>query len=233
MANFGVLLAHAYCLTGTVVGLEQERPGVMAQLTLLSNNGESQVQQLPLDGKFQFENVLPGTYHAQVITASLGSGTPSVKMLNIRTPIDVNGGDLLGFELQLDPGGDVSGRLRLDGDGKMNWQELSVGLMPVGENSQQLIGMFAASAHAQVQEDGSFVLKDKPGGTFQLVVYANSEKWRDFYTKSVLSGGREVADSGFDVNGGMLLDVVVSPNAPQLKERCSMPMESRLPRPTW
>jgi hypothetical protein len=61
-----------------------------------------------------------------------------------------------------------------------------------------------------VQEDGSFEIKDAPGGNCQLAVGARSEKFRDYYTKSVQLGGREVVDTGFAVSPGTVLDVVVS-----------------------
>jgi hypothetical protein len=41
-------------------------------------------------------------------------------------------------------------------------------------------------------------------------VGTRSEKFRDYYTKSVLLGGREVVDTGFAVSPGTVLDVVVS-----------------------
>jgi hypothetical protein len=41
-------------------------------------------------------------------------------------------------------------------------------------------------------------------------VGARSEKFRDYYTKSVLLGGREVVDTGFAVSPGTVLDVVIS-----------------------
>src|SRR5215469_4728227 len=44
----------------------------------------------------------------------------------------------------------------------------------------------------------------------QLAVGARSDRFRDYYTKSVLLGGREVADTGFPVSSSAVLDVVVS-----------------------
>jgi hypothetical protein len=70
--------------------------------------------------------------------------------------------------------------------------------------------LLAFASPSQALEDGSFEIKDAPGGNFQLAVIANSDKFRDYYTKSVLLGGREVVDTGFAVTAGALLDVVVS-----------------------
>jgi hypothetical protein len=53
-------------------------------------------------------------------------------------------------------------------------------------------------------------MKNVPGGNYQLVVGAHSDNLRDYYTKSVMVGGRDVADSGFRMDGDAYLDVVVS-----------------------
>jgi hypothetical protein len=49
-----------------------------------------------------------------------------------------------------------------------------------------------------------------PGGSYQLVIAAQSDDLRDYYTKSVMHGGKDVVDSGFAVSGDVSLDVVVS-----------------------
>ena len=208
IANFGVQTSHAYRVSGTVMGITS---GV-AQLMLVATNGQTENQNLAEGRKFDFANVLPGTYHVQVIMLSFANGqTPSLKMRQIHTPIEVDGSDLVGLQLQLDAGGDVSGRFRLEGDEKMKWSELSVALVPVPEADEEPEGsLLAFASPSQALEDGSFEIKDAPGGNFQLAVIANSDKFRDYYTKSVLLGGREVVDTGFAVTAGALLDVVVS-----------------------
>jgi hypothetical protein len=107
----------------------------------------------------------------------------------------------------------VSGKFRVEGEEKINWSELNVTLLTVaeGEDADQPAGLQVAFTQpADVQEDGSFAIKDAPGGNCQLAVGARSEKFRDYYTKSVLLGGREVVDTGFAVSPGTVLDVVVS-----------------------
>jgi len=208
-ASFAVLASHAYRVSGTVTGVGAQG---MAQLMLSSKNGQGEEQNLAPGGKFDFPNVLPGTYHAQVIMISFGNGqSPQIKMRTIRTPVEVNGSDVVGLQLQLDAGGDVSGKFRVEGDEKINWSELNVSLLAVAEGEEEPGGLQVAFTQpAGVQEDGSFVIKDAPGGNCQLAVGARSEKFRDYYTKSVLLGGREVVDTGFAVSPGTILEVVVS-----------------------
>ncbi|HKM83865.1 MAG TPA: carboxypeptidase-like regulatory domain-containing protein [Candidatus Acidoferrum sp.] len=208
-ANFAVQASHAYHVSGTVTGIGAHG---MAQLMLLAKNGQEVAQNLAKGGEFDFPNVLPGTYHARVMMVSFGNGqNPSIKMRTIRTPIEVNGSDVVGLQLQLDAGGDVSGKFRVEGDEKINWSELTVALVTVAEGEEESAGLeMAFTQPSEVQEDGSFEIKDAPGGNSQLVVGARSEKFRDYYTKSVLLGGREVVDAGFAVTPGTVLDVVVS-----------------------
>jgi hypothetical protein len=63
-----------------------------------------------------------------------------------------------------------------------------------------------------VNKDGTFELKSVPGGDYRLVVGASSNNLQDYITKSVTLDGRDVADSGFVVGSGAVLDVVISAN---------------------
>jgi hypothetical protein len=209
IANFAVQVSHAYRVSGTVAGVGAQG---MAQLMLLAKSGQGEDQNLAEGGKFDFPNVLPGTYHAQVMMVSFGNGqNPSMEMRTIRTPIEVNGSDVVGLQLQLDAGGDVRGRFRVEGEEKINWSELNVALITVAEGEEEQAALLVGFTQpSEVQEDGSFEIKNASGGNYQLAVGSRSEKFRDYYTKSVLLGGREVVDTGFAVSPGMVLDVVVS-----------------------
>lgn len=227
IASFGVQSSRAYVVSGTVTGLTaQPRPrddtsealvAMMSQgigqLFLLGKNGEREEQNLGEDGKFEFPNVLPGRYRAQVIVFSgFVNGTPSIKMQTISTPIEVNGSDVVGLRLQVDRNADVSGKFHIDGEEKIDWRQLNVSLLMVPESEDEGTGfeMMAQAGMAGVNEDGSFEIKDVPGANYQLAVGARSEKFRDYYMKSALLGGQEVADTGFAAGPGTVLDVLVS-----------------------
>ena len=225
-ANFGVQASRAYRVSGTVLGLKTElepqsgaRGAVLGagrgEIILVGKNRQvneqANQQNLHLDGRFDFPNVLAGTYRAQLILFDVFSGQePSIRMQTIRTPIEVNGSDVLGLQLQVDPGSDVSGQFRTEGNEKIDWTQLQVMLIPKrgGEPEEMVAAMRAGNV--MVTEVGSFEIKDVPAGSFQLTVGASSDKFRDYYTKSVLLGGREVADAGFDVSSGTVLDVIIS-----------------------
>jgi len=221
-ANFGVQASHAYRVSGTVLGLKaplEPRGDVsgpvmeegMGKIILATKNGQGNVQTLDLDGKFDFPNVLVGTYRARLILFGFFSGQePSIKMQTIRAPIEVNGSDVLGLQLQVEAGSDVSGQFRMDGDEKIDWTQLQAMLIPKSGREPEEIGAAMPGGNAMVTTAGSFEIKDVPPGNFQLAVGARSDKFRDYYEKSVLLGGREVADTGFDVGSGIALDVIVS-----------------------
>lgn len=233
-ANFGVQMGRVYRVSGTISGLntplmdeetaqKTETEGLNAlagrsfgQVFLEGSNGQRKEQNLRNGGKFEFAGVLPGTYHARVLVLSgfFGGQPPSAKLQVIHTPIEVVSSDVTGLQLQLEPTGDVTGKFRVDGDEKIDWKQVSVGLFPVPtpDSSDQELQPLAmlSSGHAQVAEDGSFDIKEVSDGNYQLAVYAAGDQFRDYYTKSVLLGGRDVADTGFTAAPGTVLDVLVS-----------------------
>jgi protocatechuate 3,4-dioxygenase beta subunit len=230
-ADFGVQTSRVYRVSGTIVGLswppipkptetENEGQGQIAvlmasagngQILLIGKTGEMKQERFARDGKFEFTDVLPGTYQAQVMIFSMSGMSPSLKMQKIRAPIEVNGADVDGLQLQVEPGGDVSGKFRMDSDEKIDWKGLNVALLEVPEPGTENPGFgVMGGGVSMVKQDGSFEIKDASAGEYQLYVGASSDKYRDYYTKSVLLHGQEVADTGFTVGPGTVLDVVVS-----------------------
>lgn len=223
-ANFGVLMTRAYRVTGTVNGVPT---GAMVRLFLMSKNGDAGMgmegmQELTEGNRFEYPNVTPGTYVAMmmVVKGMLSGAQPDMQMVRLTPPIQVDKADAEGIQLQPEPGGQIHGKFRLDVEGKFDWTQLSVSLLPVEEDPSETVfgtgGLGDAvlysgmNSRSMVSNDGSFEIKNVPGGTYQLLVGAQSGNLRDYYTKSVVVGGRDAADSGFVVNGDLYLDAVVS-----------------------
>jgi hypothetical protein len=138
-------------------------------------------------------------------------------MVQLSPQIEVDKTDVEGVQLHLDPGGQVRGKFRLDTGEKFDWTQLNLHLLPVVENETTASPLAMvemanprADTHSMVSADGTFEMGNVPGGSYQLVIGAQSNDLRDYYTKSVMQGGKDVADSGFTVNGDVSLDVVVS-----------------------
>jgi protocatechuate 3,4-dioxygenase beta subunit len=211
--SFGLLTGRAYHVSGAVTGIPNKSG--MAQVILegmgsgVPQPGE---QELREGGKFEFKNVLPGTYVARLIVFTFDGGKPAIQMLRLGQPIEVRNASVEGLLLQPEVGGDVRGKFRLDGEQKFDWTQLSVMLMPVdgGGAEFEVRGTNSLPTSSNVSADGSFELENVPGGTYQLVVGANSNNLADYFTKSINLGGRDVTDSGFAVNAETYLDIVVS-----------------------
>ena len=216
-ANFSLLMSRAYRVSGTVMMTGNPQNGQIAQIFLLSTTGQTESQGLREGGKFEFQNILPGTYVAQVLIVNMNSAgdgkAPESHMQMIASPIVVSESDVTGLALRTEAGGSVSGKVRVEGEETLDWTDLNVSLVRVTEGAEELPQMAVIGGpggNVGLKEDGSFELNEVVGGTYQVFLGGHSDKFRDYYMKSVLLDGREVADTGFAVNGETRLDVVVS-----------------------
>jgi protocatechuate 3,4-dioxygenase beta subunit len=215
-ANFGVLMTHLYRVSGTVAGVPS---GAMMRVFLTSKSGGMEMDdpgELSEGNRFDYQNVLPGTYLATlfVVKGMLTGGQPDMQVLRLKPSIEVDKNDVEGVQLLAEPGGQIRGIFRLDTGEKFDWTQLRVSLLPIEEDTSETLSGMALAAYSRtspmVNSDGTFEMKNVPGGNYQLVVGANSDQMRDYYTKSVILSGKNVADSGFELNGDVYLDVVVS-----------------------
>jgi protocatechuate 3,4-dioxygenase beta subunit len=212
--NLSILTGRAYRVSGTVAGVPGK--GRMTQVQVMleaKGSGGSQMasQELGEGGRFEFTNVLPGSYVATLIVATFEGGQPAMQMLRLSQLIEVGNANVEGLRLQPEASGQVRGKFRLDTGEKFDWTQLSVVLMPAEENGAEVafrgIGIPTMSS---VNIDGAFEIKNVPGGNYQVLVEATSKGLRDYITESVNLEGRDVADSGFSVLPETNLDVVIS-----------------------
>lgn len=181
---------------------------------LVSTNGQTEAQGLDSDGRFAFHDILPGTYVAQIVdmSASADGGAPVTHTQMIGSPIVVSDADVTGLQLRLEASGSVKGKIRTEGGETLDWTEFNVSLIRVvdGEELPQMADLGALGGTSAFQSDGTFEMKDVAGGTYWVFLGGRSGAVGDYYLKSVLQDGREVVDTGFQVNGEVVLDVVVS-----------------------
>jgi Carboxypeptidase regulatory-like domain len=218
--SFGVLASPAYRVAGTVIGFPA---GVgLTEIMLHSKNWSVQNQQLGEGGRFEFQNVLPGSYTATLLVVTgFTEAQPAMKMMRVVEPIEVSTANVDGLQLQPHPGGTVRGKFRMDTGQRIDWTQLTVFLLPVEENDigVTMAGTSGGPAISGVNKDDSFELKNVTGGSYQLLVGAKSNNLSDYITESVYLDGRDVADSGFIVSAETSLDVVISANGRPLKEQ--------------
>lgn len=217
-ANFTALTSHVYRISGTVLGLPSG--GVMSQLILYSPAGDvagGGVQPLGEGNRFEYHDVLAGTYVAMaIVVTGIEGGRPDMQMVQLAPQIDVEKTDAEGLQLHAEPGGQVRGKFQLDTGEKLDWTQLTVQLVPTAENVSDSISMpygtmaLQMNHNSTVSSDGTFEVKNLPSGNYQVVVGARSDSFRDYYTKSVTVGGRDAADTGFAVSGNIYIDVMIS-----------------------
>jgi len=213
--NFGLLTGRAYRVSGSVTGVPSK--GGMAQIMLQPKGrggSPGAPQELGEGGRFEFANVLPGSYVAMLVMVTFEGGQPAIRMLRLGQPIEVSNAHVEGLQLQPEAGGQVRGKFSLDTGQKFDWTQLIVTLVSVEEQGGDLVreGAMDLPTSSNVNSDGTFELKNVPGGNYQLVVVARSNDLPDYITKSVNLDGRDVADSGFPILPETYLDVVISAN---------------------
>jgi protocatechuate 3,4-dioxygenase beta subunit len=212
--NLSLLTGRAYRVSGTATGVPSK--GRMTQIMLQpKGRGGARMasQELGEGGKFEFTNVLPGSYVAMLMVVTFEGGQPAMEMLRLGQLIEVGNADVEGLRLQPEISGQVRGKFRLDTGEKFDWTQLTVALMPAEEDGVEIAwqqGGMGMPTVSGVNIDGAFEMKSVPGGRFQLVVGARSDSLRDYITKSVNLEGRDVLDSGFSVLPDTNLDVVIS-----------------------
>jgi protocatechuate 3,4-dioxygenase beta subunit len=171
------------------------------------------------DGSFDFHDLLPGSYTAYLMVVDLASfmangeqnHAPQAQVVRLSPPIVVTNANVEGLHLVPENPGHVRGLFRMDKEHKMDWSQLGVTLTPVDSTDFASGNLAGGLTMARVQNDGSFDLPKVAAGQYRLAITSNSNVLADYYTRFVNLDGKDVADSGFTVNGGTYsLEVIVS-----------------------
>ena len=211
IASFVLAVSRSYRVSGNVLVAGNPQN---VQMFLVSQTGQTEAQQLGESGQFEFRNIMPGAYVAQIVDMStVGADGPlETHSRIIGSPIVVSDADVTGLELQPEASGSVSGKVRTEEGEALDWVDLAVSLVRVVESEElpQMADLGALGGSTDLGDDGSFAIKDLAGGKYRVFVGGHSEKARDYYLKSVTASGAEAVDSGFVVNGPTNVDVVLS-----------------------
>ncbi|MCZ2148875.1 MAG: carboxypeptidase-like regulatory domain-containing protein [Bryobacterales bacterium] len=158
------------------------------------------------DGEFEISGVRLGSY---VLQALYMEG-PN-ESLSGRLAVEVAGRDLDNLTVNVSPGGEVQGSVRIEGEGSLNVRDLYVYLQP-GSRSYMM-----GNTSARVKEGGAFTIPNAPLDLFDVRVNGAPP---EFYLKSVRLGEIDVLGNGLDLTqtgGASGLDIVLSPTAAQLE----------------
>ncbi|OLE13702.1 MAG: hypothetical protein AUG89_04515 [Acidobacteria bacterium 13_1_20CM_4_56_7] len=208
-ANFSLTPGPSLSIRGQVVNLP---PRTSATIMLQSRDFwlVTSGTEVHKDGTFVIRDVSPGSY--LVLASVEGSSVPMIA----RQDLEVGSSNVDGLRLSPQPGATVRGRLRLESAGKrFDADQVYLVLQPVdGQDDEVAIPGANFSNLAHVAAGGEFVWRDVPPGNYYVQIVGNgSGVNEDWFLKTVLSGTREVSESGVAVSGGtVLLDLVASAN---------------------
>jgi uncharacterized protein (DUF2141 family) len=163
----------------------------------------------PVDGAFSFAGVAPGQYAVTARATSspdaAGAGMPP---LWARADVAVNGLNVSGIRVQLQPGANLTGAVAFETTGQRPPPaSVRVGLTPVLSAGDIAIGVTATT----MDRDRGFAFAGVPPGRYRLdpqtLTAGLSPAWM---LKSAMLNGQDVLDQPFQVSGADLSGLTVT-----------------------
>jgi hypothetical protein len=181
------------------VGISLQRRGDESQFIFWSNFA----YRIDEQGNFEIRGVVPGAYYVEAVKQGEG------KTLRARQPIDVRESDVDNVVLELQPGTELKGQLRIEGRAVGDVTDEQIALQPDDSS-------YGGGVGATVKADGSFTLADVQPARYFLSVYGGTDV---YYQKSVRLGAQDVLESGLDLTHGVsgTVEVVLSANGGQIE----------------
>jgi len=207
--NFSLTPSPSLTIRGSVVNLP---PGSTAAIMLQSKDFSLVLNgaEMHKDGSFEIRDVAPGAY---TILATVDNA-PAPMMA--RQSLQVTSANVDGLRLAPQTGGSIRGHLRMEAGtaARPNPSQMFL-LLHSADGDDDALGAFTMqedfSTLAHVNADGSFEWKNVPAGRYSIQI-SDASAMPDWFLKSVTTG-RDVADSGFSVSGGVtVVDLVASGN---------------------
>jgi hypothetical protein len=207
--NFSLMRSPSFTVRGSVTGVGSNSSATIMlkskDFNLMLNGAE-----VHKDGAFEIRDVSPGAY---TIMATLEN---SAVPMTARQSMQV-AGNVDGIRLTPQPGGSIRGRLRVEGGAKSDLSQIFLMLRPAdGDDGIAGVGLAftdeGSNSIAHVNADGSLEWTNVPAGQY-FVEISNISGTPECFLKSVMVGGRNATDSGFEVGSGVnAIDLVASAN---------------------
>jgi hypothetical protein len=207
---------HTVHMQGRVINGRTALPSKNAEVTLLSDQGETIFSSQNLSGaapSFDFQGVPPGSY---VLVAQQPGSPREPKTMWGRTTIEVGDSNIEHAEVVVSAGVDVSGRVRMEGKtaadaGKDIGKDITnmVGVLELQEASA-LASLTPDIDNASTKTDGTFVFTEVPEGSYRIDFHPVPA---GFYLKP---SGADALETVITVGRGHsppTLELVLSPGA--------------------
>jgi hypothetical protein len=195
----------------------------------LGFNGPNLQRRPPGDGAFEFTSVTPGKYTviARVIPRSPASGPPSSEpQLFATASLDINGTDVTGLSLVLQPTARIRGRLTFEAGTQPMVQTMSgfqlrllaAGSTPTSNTQISPLQGLSVEITSVMASDGTFLIDGVLPGSYRLA-YRDLPGWR---VRSAKLGDVDVLDTAFDVSADISgIEVTLTDRHSRLSGRLS------------
>jgi protocatechuate 3,4-dioxygenase beta subunit len=174
----------------------------------LNPNGQMVNTRVRADGGFTFPSVAPGPYYL-IASSNNGGGRGGH---SVRQAIDVGSNNVEGLNLSINPGAEVTGQVRYDGDPPSPLPSLSVRLSLRDPN---MAGFGGPGPQAgKVDPDGSFHFEDVNPDQYNVDI---TNLPQGLYVKSIQAGNVDALVAGLDLTSSNApVDILLGTNPPQV-----------------
>ena len=155
-------------------------------------------------GMFQFRGVIPGAYFVGAEWSEDG------KSYSAQQPIEVRDSDIANLLVELTPGAELQGRVRVEGRPIASLSDIQVSLQA------DMSSRFMRGAGGPVKRDGSLTISGVRPDHYRLNTYGVPE---DYYIKSARWGDQKVLEAGLDFKHAETgaLEILLSSNGGQIE----------------
>jgi protocatechuate 3,4-dioxygenase beta subunit len=189
--NFGLIKTRTVRLRGRVTSTIAAPETTVTVFLIPKDSGLIGIRTVQVrdpKGAFEFRGVTPGIY---TLSANLVQGDATYSAL---LKLDLAPGrDVSDANLQIGPGANLPGRIRVEGDAPASLNSVVVALEP-RDLETSLSGI-----HARIHPDRKFLLSNVSTGDYDVNVLGLPE---DVYIKSIMAGREELAGSVLNMNAG-------------------------------
>jgi protocatechuate 3,4-dioxygenase beta subunit len=216
--DFSLARIHTPRIRGTVEGLEA---GVKAVVWLRTRDGRSLANSMfnaadtGKEGKFEFPHVAPGSY--EISATTLQTDRPQM----VQRSIEVGEANIDDLRLAPQPMATLRGHVHFPKVVRLESSSVTVSLSSLndedGYGGNVVVGPDGSSGYSgpvKLKPDGSFEMKNVPPGLYEVEVSDESKALVDSFVESIMTGMKDVVDTGLKVSGGTLsLEITVSSGA--------------------